>query len=125
MEFLKTATLAPMNSFGPVGMMVAVILWIVLFYMGYRYSITAQRMDGIGYVTCMALSVVLVAGLVLMLTTDIFSNPNNIITIIFAIISFLTFGSVGGFIAAMAAACGFMFGVLVRLLDRATQGTKR
>ncbi len=116
MEFLKTATMAPMNSMGPVGMMIAFIVWVICLYFGYRYATFARKVSGMGYVIAFLGSCVMVAGLLLMTTTNLIDDKNSFLTATFAVIALVSFGSIGGFIALMSASCGFIFGVIVRFL---------
>jgi hypothetical protein len=124
MEFLKININSPYNNFGSVGMMVAVIVWVVMLYIGYRYSVTARKAGSLWYISIFLFSVIMVAGLVMMLATNIFNDNNSPITFAYATLALLTFGPVGGFVATMAASCGFMFGALVRGLGVMTRGVR-
>ena len=125
MDFLKLATLAPLNNFGPVGMMVAVILWIVALYYGVQYAYSARRVDSVVFIIATIVSLVMVTGLCLMLFTTSFNNQNGAVFQFYGLLQLLTFGAVGGFILLMAASCGFVFGLLIRMLDRLTQKSMR
>ena len=125
MEFLKVATLAPLNNLGPVGMMIAVICWVIALYAGVRYAHGARRIDSVVYVIATIAALVMVGGLVLMLFTHSLDNQNGATFQFFGLLQLLTFGPIGGFILVMAAACGFVLGVLVRMLDALTQKSMR
>lgn len=124
MEFLKTAITAPLNNFGPIGLMIAGIVWIVMLYIGYRYSVTARKMSSILYILAFVFAIIMVAGLIMMLTTNVLDDKNSPIMSAYAVLALITFGQIGGFIAMMAASCGFMFGVVVRGLDAMTRGVR-
>ncbi len=124
MEFLTTAITAPLNNFGPVGMMIAVIVWVVALYMGYNYAVGARKAGGLWFILFFMFAVIMVFGLVLMLTTRVFDDKNSMIMSAYAVLALITFGQIGGFIAVMSASCGFMFGVLVRMLDGMSRGMR-
>ncbi len=124
MDFLTTAVTAPLSNFGPVGMMIAVIVWIVALYMGYRYAVSARKTGSLGFILFFILASIMVFGLVLMLTTRLFDDKNSMIMSAYAVLALITFGQIGGFIAVMSASCGFMFGVLVRMLDVMSRGMR-
>jgi FtsH-binding integral membrane protein len=124
MEFLKTAITAPLNNFGPIGLMIAGIVWVVMLYVGYRYSVTARKTSSILYILAFIFAIIMVVGLVLMLTTNVLDDKNSPIMSAYAVLALITFGQIGGFIAMMSASCGFMFGVVVRGLDAMTRGVR-
>jgi hypothetical protein len=124
MEFLKTAVNAPLNNFGAIGMMVASIIWVVMLYVGYRYSVTARKTGSLMYILAFLFSIIMIVGLVMMLTTNIFDDKHSPIMSAYAVLALITFGQIGGFIAMMSASCGFMFGVLVRGLEAMTRGVR-
>ncbi len=124
MEFLKTAITAPLNNFGPIGLMLAGIVWVVMFYVGYRYSVTARKMNSILYILAFIFALIMVAGLIMMLTTNVLDDKNSPIMSAYAVLALITFGQVGGFVAMMSASCGFLFGVLVRGLEAMTRGVR-
>jgi FtsH-binding integral membrane protein len=124
MEFLKTAITAPLNNFGPIGLMLAGIVWVVMLYVGYRYSVTARKTSSIVYILAFIFAIIMVVGLVLMLTTNVLDDKNSPIMSAYAVLALITFGQIGGFIAMMTASCGFMFGVVVRGLDAMTRGVR-
>jgi hypothetical protein len=124
MEFLKTAVTAPLNNFGAIGMMVASIIWVVMLYVGYRYSVTARKTGSLIYILAFLFSIIMIVGLVMMLTTNIFDDKHSPIMSAYAVLALITFGQIGGFIAMMFASCGFMFGVLVRGLEAMTRGVR-
>lgn len=125
MEFLKLATLAPLNNFGPVGMMVAVILWVIALYYGVKYAYSARKVDSVFFIVATIISLVMVAGLCLMLFTKTFDNQNGAVFQFYGLLQLLTFGAVGGFIFVMSASVGFIFGLFIRMLDRLTQKSMR
>ena len=124
MDFLTTAVIAPLNNFGPIGMMIAVIIWVVSLYMGYSFAVSARKAGGLWFALFFTLAAIMVFGLVLMLTTRVFDDPNSVIMGAYAVLALITFGQIGGFIAVMSASCGFMFGVLVRMLDAMSRGMR-
>ncbi len=124
MEFLTTAITAPLNNFGQVGMMIAVIVWVVALYMGYNYSVTARNVRSLGFIFAFIFALVMVLGLVLMLTTHLLDDKNSMVMSAYAVLALITFGQIGGFIALMSASCGFMFGVLVRMMDIMSRGMR-
>ncbi len=117
MKFLETAVLSPLNNFGPIGFFSAAIVWLVMLYYGFSYSVSARTTGSIGYMTCLLISIIMVSGLVMMVATPLFDDHNSVLTAIYAAIALVTFVSIGGFIGVMAASCGFLFGALVRLLN--------
>ena len=125
MEFLKVAITAPLTNLGPAGMLVAVVLWVVAIYYGVRYAYGSRKPSGPLYIVAFVLSAIMVAGLLLMLFTREFDNEKSAVFQIFGLIQLLTFGAVGGFILVMALSCGFMLGVVIRMLDALTQKTMR
>jgi FtsH-binding integral membrane protein len=124
MEFLKTAITAPLNNFGPIGLMIAGIVWVVMLYVGYRYSVTARKTSSILYILAFVFAIIMVVGLIMMLTTNVLDDKNSPIMSAYAVLALITFGQIGGFIAMMSASCGFMFGVVVRGLDAMTRGVR-
>ena len=71
------------------------------------------------------ISLVMVAGLCLMLFTKTFDNQNGAVFQFYGLLQLLTFGAVGGFIFVMSASVGFIFGLFIRMLDRLTQKSMR
>lgn len=122
MEFLKVAVMAPLNNFGPAGMLVAVILWAVALYYGLRFGYGARR-PGVLYASAFIVSCIMVAGLVLMLFTREFENEHGAVFQFFGLLQLVTFGAVGGFVLLMALSVGFLFGVLIRILEAVTAKT--
>ena len=125
MDFLKIAMTAPLTNLGPAGMLIAVVLWVIALYFGVRYAYGSRKPGGTLYVISLLLSIIMVAGLLLMLFSREFENEKSATFQFFGLIQLLTFGAVGGFVLVMALACGFMFGVIIRLLDNLTQKTMR
>jgi len=124
MEFLRVAVTAPLTNLGPVGMFVAVILWVVALFYGVRYGYGARK-PGTIYSLAFLVSIIMVAGLVLMLFTKEFDNQNGVVFQVFGLLQLLTFGSVGGFVLLMALSIGFLFGVFIRILEALTAKTMR
>lgn len=125
MEFLKIAMTAPLTNLGPAGMLIAVVLWVVALYFGVRYGYGARKPGGLLYVASFIASAIMLLGLCLMLFTREFENEHSAAFQFFGLVQLLTFGAVGGFVLVLSLACGFMFGVLIRVLDALTQKTMR